>query len=128
MACCGSKEYNPISSCCLEINGQYVTYSRWSKKATGVKKCRQRGRWWVPGLLQHAWLEGDPSIIPNGSIGFGPTGGSYPYSKNGTVSTPDPYSGQPNGGWITSVIGNNKWCEEVSLNECSYDIGVFVIA
>ena len=125
LACCGSEEYNRISSCCIKINGQYVTYSRWSKKATGVKKCRQCGRWWIPGLLQHAWLEGDPSIIPNGSIGFGPTGGSYPYSKNGTVSTPDPYSKRPNGGWTTSVIGNNKWCEEVSLNECSYDISAF---
>ena len=125
LACCGSKEYNPILSCCLEIDGQYVTYSRWSKKATGVKKCRQRGRWWVPGLLQHAWLEGDPSIIPNGSIGFGPTGGSRPYSKNGTVSTPDDGHKNSDGTWVGSVFGANKWCEDVELNECSHDVDAF---
>ena len=86
ISCCNGKPYDPQTHCCRTINNKEVLTSV-NEMETVLFYVELRGRWGIPGLLQHAWIEGD--FIPGGSAGFYPRNDSV-ISLPGEVRFPDP--------------------------------------
>ena len=121
MYCCGNQPYRKSSHCCLEENGNPTLISVGTEDGSGLFYVEMRGRWGIPGLLQHAWLEAD--YIQGGAAGFYPSADGQPISLPGQINFGEDDKRKEYPKWEGENRTKSKI--EIKLSSCIYDLKKF---